>query len=461
MDAGISAGVRPRGFRDDDPCRRTSVGYRVVIRCKPSPTRPRRSTCAGDNGRITLPLGSAQLCSRTISVTPAPRGGPQRDSTEHLGRYYGNDTRLGQFPGCCRTPMATAGPTPTSLRQRRRQGAGGTGIAIYKGALRGVNDRILRYALPSGGIAPTTAPRSSSRACADRRSSIHPFAIVQGNLYVDLGSATNSEALNRAQLSGLSRAPSSRRAAGSGAMTPTARARFSRPSAALGAQRRRHRVRLRGQDLCDPARPGSAGGKLAPSIGRSKAPTTGGGLVLLERGADYGWPGVPRRNRSWCWPEYSDGGHAVGPCAQHTRRRGLPAHWAPNDLALYNGRQFPTASGVCVHRVSRLLESCAISARRLQHRVPAAGRRQGIREVRGVRRRVCRRGQGSGPGRAPAFGPRGRTRRRTLHIRRRAWAHLARDVPGRCRDRNPASTRTADCRCGPPPECAAAGRHSS
>ena len=71
-------------------------------------------------------------------------------------------------------------------------------------------------------------------------------------------------------------------------------------------------------------------------------------LVQLEQGADYGWP--------YCYyslvhqklvlaPEYGgDGGKAIGQCAQ---KRGpiaaFPAHWAPNDLALYEGRQFPTA----------------------------------------------------------------------------------------------------------------------
>ena len=44
-------------------------------------------------------------------------------------------------------------------------------------------------------------------------------------------------------------------------------------------------------------------------------------------------------------PEYGgDGGKAVGPCAQ---KRGpvavFPAHWAPNDLLLYYGHQFPAA----------------------------------------------------------------------------------------------------------------------
>lgn len=72
---------------------------------------------------------------------------------------------------------------------------GGTGIALYNGALYAeVNDRIVRYALPAAAIAPTAAPEvivSGLPLSGDHP--MHPFAIDrQGNLYVDLGSATNS-----------------------------------------------------------------------------------------------------------------------------------------------------------------------------------------------------------------------------------------------------------------------------
>jgi mono/diheme cytochrome c family protein len=68
----------------------------------------------------------------------------------------------------------------------------------------------------------------------------------------------------------------------------------------------------------------------------------------LEQGADYGWPecyfdGI--QEKLVLAREYGgDGGKAIGPCAQ---KQGpiafFPAHWAPNDLALYDGHQFPDA----------------------------------------------------------------------------------------------------------------------
>ena len=69
-------------------------------------------------------------------------------------------------------------------------------------------------------------------------------------------------------------------------------------------------------------------------------------LVQLERGADFGWP--------YCYfdlsqqklvlaPEYGgDGGKAIGLCAgKRAPVAAFPAHWAPNDLAIYDGQQFP------------------------------------------------------------------------------------------------------------------------
>jgi mono/diheme cytochrome c family protein len=71
-------------------------------------------------------------------------------------------------------------------------------------------------------------------------------------------------------------------------------------------------------------------------------------LVQLERGADYGWPYCYydlAQHRLVLAPEYGgDGGRAVGPCADKRAPVAVfPGHWAPNDLLLYNGHQFPAA----------------------------------------------------------------------------------------------------------------------
>src|ERR1700690_328967 len=74
-------------------------------------------------------------------------------------------------------------------------GHGGTGIGLYKGALFAeINDRIVRYTLTDGEIAPKGKPETivlGLPLTGDHP--MHPFAIdAKGELFVDLGSATNS-----------------------------------------------------------------------------------------------------------------------------------------------------------------------------------------------------------------------------------------------------------------------------
>jgi mono/diheme cytochrome c family protein len=69
-------------------------------------------------------------------------------------------------------------------------------------------------------------------------------------------------------------------------------------------------------------------------------------LLQLTQGADYGWPECyydPVQKKLVLAPEYGgDGGKAVGVCAQRTQPvAAYPAHWAPNDLAIYSGARFP------------------------------------------------------------------------------------------------------------------------
>lgn len=66
-------------------------------------------------------------------------------------------------------------------------------------------------------------------------------------------------------------------------------------------------------------------------------------LVLVKEGGDYGWPmcyydGTQRK--LVLAPEYGgDGGKTVGVCADKLPPvAAYPAHWAPNDLAIYDGK---------------------------------------------------------------------------------------------------------------------------
>jgi glucose/arabinose dehydrogenase/mono/diheme cytochrome c family protein len=318
--------------------------------------------CAADNGGITLPPGFcatvfADNIGHARHLVVAPNGVVYVNTWS--GRYYHNDTPL---PGGFLVALQDTngdGRADATMRfgETREEGsAGGTGIALYNGGLFAeVNDRIMRYALPAGAIAPTGAPEvivSGFPLTGDHP--MHPFAIdAQGNLYVDLGSATNA-------CQGQNRMPNS-----SGIQPCTeleTRAGIWRYDANRTGQRftpaERFATGLRnGEGIAFDA----AGRIFATQHGRDQlaenwpnlyTPEQGANepaeeLVQLERDADYGWP--------YCYfdltqqklvlaPEYGGDGKKVGLCAE---KRGpvaaFPAHWAPNDLVLYDGQQFPAA----------------------------------------------------------------------------------------------------------------------
>jgi mono/diheme cytochrome c family protein len=68
----------------------------------------------------------------------------------------------------------------------------------------------------------------------------------------------------------------------------------------------------------------------------------------LRRGSDFGWPECyydDGQKKLVLAPEYGgDGGKAVGVCTQKQAPiAAFPAHWAPNDMLIYEGSQFPSA----------------------------------------------------------------------------------------------------------------------
>jgi glucose/arabinose dehydrogenase len=126
---------------------------------------PAAAACPADHGGITLPPGFcatvfADNIGHARHMVVAPNGVVYVNTWS--GRYYRNDTPP---PGGFLIALQDThgdGHADTVVRfgDTREQGsAGGTGIALYNGALYAeVNDRIVRYALPAGTIAPTGAP---------------------------------------------------------------------------------------------------------------------------------------------------------------------------------------------------------------------------------------------------------------------------------------------------------------
>jgi glucose/arabinose dehydrogenase len=167
-----------------------------------SATTPAQAAdCKGDAAGITLPDGFCATVfadnighARQMAVAP--------DGTLYVntwsGIYYNNDTpppggfvvALKDNKGDGRADVIERfGDTVAS------GGQGGTGLAFYNGMIYvEFNDRIVRYPLAPNEIAPKSAGEtvvSGLPATGDHP--MHPFLITpKGDLFVDLGSATNA-----------------------------------------------------------------------------------------------------------------------------------------------------------------------------------------------------------------------------------------------------------------------------
>jgi glucose/arabinose dehydrogenase len=234
--------------------------------------------------------------------------------------------------------------------------AGGTGIAIYNDALYvEQNDRILRYRLSRQTIVPSGPPEvivSGLPLGGDHP--MHPFVIdARGNLFVDVASATNTcQARNRMpHVPGNS--PCTELKTRGGIWRYDANRTNQRFSA---AQRYATGIRngegmsfdtagrlfitQHGRDQLGENWPELYAPKMSQELPAEE-------LLQLEKNADYGWPTCyfdGMQKHLVLAPEYGGNGNEVGSCAH---KRGpvafFPAHWAPNDLLIYNGGQFPPA----------------------------------------------------------------------------------------------------------------------
>jgi glucose/arabinose dehydrogenase/mono/diheme cytochrome c family protein len=341
----------------------SAVGSPICAGAQGNAPASRTQPCPNDTGGIMLPPGFcatvfADNIGHARHLVVAPNGVVYVNTWS--GRYYGNDkppaggflVALQDSKGDGRADnVVRFGPAAAD------GAAGGTGIAFYNGALYAeVNDRIVRYALSAGAVAPAASPQvivSGLPLTGDHP--MHPFAIDrQGNLYVDLGSATNScQVQNRTLDSpGINACAELETRAGIWRYDANRAGQQFSPSERFATGIRNGEgfafdssggiyVTQHGRDQLSENWPKLYQPEQGPNLPAEE-------LLRLERGADYGWPECyfdGAQQKLVLAPEYGgDGGKAVGPCAQKQAPiASFPAHWAPNDLAIYDGRQFPNA----------------------------------------------------------------------------------------------------------------------
>lgn len=233
--------------------------------------------------------------------------------------------------------------------------AGGTGIGIHKGSLYvEAGPRIVRYALPAGGLAPSDpAVTVVDGLPLTGDHPVRPFAIDSaGALYVDLGSATNSCQVANRTLHSPGHRPCTELQTRGGIwkydagrtgqhFAPAGRYATGIRNAVgitIGPDGQLYSTQHGRDQLAEnwPAMYTAEQGQNLPSEE----------LLKVDRGADYGWPTCyfdGTQKKLVLAPEYGgDGGRTTGACdSKRAPIAFFPAHWAPDGLTFYSGAQFP------------------------------------------------------------------------------------------------------------------------
>jgi glucose/arabinose dehydrogenase/mono/diheme cytochrome c family protein len=341
--------------------RRLGLALAVAIALSAHGARAKGPACDGDNGGLSLSPGFcatvfADNLGHVRHMVVAP------DNTLYAntwsGRYFSNaPPPPGGFLIALRDTKQS-GHADVASRfgvTVEEGGTGGSGIALFNGALYAEeNGRILRYQLEDGSLLPKAPPRvvvSGLPLTGDHP--MHPFIIGgDGSLFVDLGSATNA-------------CQKDNRITGSPGLTPCVE-KETRAGIWRFDANKTDQAFSPGERYATGNRNGEgfafdADGRLfVTQHGRDQlsqnwphlytpqqnAELPAEELLLVEKGADYGWPECyfdQQQGKLVLAPEYAgDGGKTVGLCAGRTLPvAAFPGHWAPNDLLIYRGAAFP------------------------------------------------------------------------------------------------------------------------
>jgi glucose/arabinose dehydrogenase len=237
-----------------------------------------------------------------------------------------------------------------------RFGTGGnTGIALYDGYLYAdVGTSIVRYSLPAGQLrAAGSADTIVSGLPGQPGHVARNFVITRdGTLFVNIGSPSNACQLEdrKAGSPGKENCPELATRAGiwkfnatSLKQKPTLESRYAtglRNSVALTLDQSGNRLFAvpHGRDQL-------SGNWPSLFTTEQNAELPGEMFVEVGQGADYGWPycyydGIAHGYR--LAPEYGGDGKSAGRCARLKEPiYSFPAHWAPNAVQFYTGRNFP------------------------------------------------------------------------------------------------------------------------
>jgi glucose/arabinose dehydrogenase/mono/diheme cytochrome c family protein len=321
----------------------------------------KKAACVNDDSGLTLPAG---FCATVFAdgigharhLVVAPSGVVYVNTWS--GDYYDFDkTHEGGFLVALqdKTGAGKADVIERFGETVQTGGAGGVGIGMYKGSIYAeINDRIVRYSLSADSITPKNAPETIvSKLPLGGDHPMHPFIIgADGSMYIDVATASNScQAKNRqpkipgdkpcteletrggvwrydAEKTNQIFSPAERYATGIRNAEGFA---FDSTGRLFVTQHGRDQLHSNWPELYQP---------------EQEATLPAEELVLLKSGGDYGWPECyydSAQKKLVLAPEYGgDGGKAVGICANKLApAAAFPAHWGPNGMVRYDGKNFP------------------------------------------------------------------------------------------------------------------------
>ena len=317
--------------------------------------------CPETDTGVSLPSGFCATIfadkvghARQLAVAP--------DGTVYVntwsGIYYGNDKpHDGGFLIALKDTKGT-GHADVNVRfgPTFAEGAhGGTGIWLYKNSLYvEFDDKIVRYLLKDGEAAPTGKAETILRGMpVTGDHPMHGFAIdAGGNLFVEMGTATNAcEKENRMPHSpGIDPCTELETRGGIWRYDANKSDQVFSPKERYATGNRnaegfdfdadgRLYITQHGRDQLHEDWPELYTAKQGWELPSEEVTT-------LKQGANYGWPYCyydPEQKKLVLAPEYGgDGGKKVGRCdTLDGPVAAFPAHWAPNDLKIYKGSQFP------------------------------------------------------------------------------------------------------------------------
>jgi glucose/arabinose dehydrogenase/mono/diheme cytochrome c family protein len=330
---------------------------------QPSPgKKPTNRSCAHDDSGLQLPAGFcatvfAEGTGHARHLVVSPSGVVYVNTWS--GDYYDFDKpHDGGFLVALqdKTGAGKADVIERFGETAQTGGFGGVGVGMYKGSIYAeINDRIVRYRVPADSIVPKGASETIvSKLPLGGDHPMHPFIIgADGSMYVDVATATNScQAKNRqpkipgdnpcteletrggvwrydANKTNQVFSPAERYATGIRNAEGFA---FDATGHLFVTQHGRDQLHSNWPDLYKP---------------EEEATLPAEELILLKSGGDYGWPECyydSVQKKLVLAPEYGgDGGKAVGVCANKIGpAAAFPAHWAPNGMVSYQGKNFPS-----------------------------------------------------------------------------------------------------------------------